>query len=225
MLDEEGPLGLAKPLQRGNFNLPRAANVKYLILSQPGLDGPDLTTVNTAQGSAPTGQVATEITYRLNRALPRAFFVDRYRVLPDPKAVLAAMADSRWDPAAEVLLLEEPGSAIQPAAGATVRITGHQPHHVKAEIEATGNQLLYISEVWYPQGWTARLDGQPVKVLRANHAFRAIVVPPGRHQLMMDFSDPAYATGRTISMASYGLIVMALLGGLVLERRRRSAVA
>lgn len=225
MLDEDGPLGLSKPLQRGNFSLLRAANVKYLILGQPGLDGADLTTVNTTRGTATNGQLADEVTYRLNRALPRAFFVDRYRVLADPKAVLTAMADSRWDPAAEVLLLEEPGSAIQPATGATVRITTHQPHHLKADMEATGNQLLYLSEVWYPEGWSARLDGQPVKVLRANHAFRAIVVPQGRHQLTMDFSDPAFTRGRTISMASYGLIGAALLIGIVLERRRRPTTA
>lgn len=224
MLDEQGPLGLAKPLQRGNFNLLRAANVKYLILGQAGLDGPELTTVKTTNGTA-NGQAVSEVTYRLNRALPRAFFVDRYRVLPDPKAVLTAMADTRWDPAAEVLLLEEPGAAIQPAAGAAVRITAHQPHHLKADVEATGNQLLYISEVWYPEGWTANLDGQPIRILRANHAFRALVVPPGRHHLTMDFSDPAYVKGRTISLASYGLIGAALLVGLLLARRRRPAAA
>ena len=141
------------------------------------------------------------------------------------RAVLTAMADASWDPATEALLLEEPGSPIQPAAGASVRITEHKPHHFKADIEATGNQLLYVSEVWYPEGWSATLDGQPVKVLRANHAFRAIVVPPGRHQLAMDFTDPAFQKGRTISMASYALIGLALVAGVLLERRRRPAAA
>ena len=225
MLDDQGPLGLTKPLQRGNFNFLKAANVKYLILPQAGLEGAALSIVNQAQGTAMNGQLAREVTYRLHGFLPRAFFVDRYRVIGDPKATLTAMADATWDPAAELLLMQEPGAAIQPSAGSTVRITEYKPNHIKADLVATGTNLLYLSEVWYPLGWKARIDGRETPVLRANYGFRAVVVPPGSHRLTFDFTDPAFTRGRAISMASYGLIVLTILAGAWLERRRPESPA
>jgi hypothetical protein len=225
LIDENGPVGLGKQLQRGNFNLLRAANVRYLVIGQAGLGGADLTPVNEARGTGPGGQPAVEYTYRLSGPLERAQFVDRYRVLSGPDAALEAMADPRWRPAEEVLLLEEPGVAIEPSAGASVRMTDRRPHHRAFEVTATGTNLLYVSEIWYPGGWTAKLDGQPVDVLRANYAFRAVVIPPGTHTLTFDFRDPAFEQGRTISLASYGLIGLAILAGVLLERRRRGAPA
>lgn len=220
MLDDQGPLGLMRPLQRGNFNFLRAANVKYLVVGQAGLDGPGLTTVNQTQGTAMNGQRAAEYTYKVNDWLPRAFFVDRYQVVADPKAQLSIMADKSWDPATEVLLTQEPGASIQPATGATARITGYKPNHITIDVNATGTNLLYLSEVWYPLGWKARIDGQDAAILRANYGFRALVIPPGSHTVTMDFSDPAFVRGRTMSMASYGVIVLTILAGVVLDRRR-----
>lgn len=225
MIDDQGPLGLVKPLNAGNFNFLRIANVRYLILGQGNVSIPGLTLVNSARGTAPTGQVADEYTYRVNDVLPRAFFVDRCRVISGSKALLTAMADPLWNPAQEALLLNEPGSKIDPAAGATVNVTGFSPHHIKATATATGNNLLYISEVYYPVGWTARIDGRETPILRANYGFRALVVPAGTHTITMDFTDPAFRTGRMVSIASYGLIALVLVAGFLLGRRRGAPVA
>jgi hypothetical protein len=223
MLDDQGPLGLTKPLAGGNFNFLRIANVRYLIMGQPGLEGSaHLDLAHTAEGVAPTGQRVREYTYRLVEELPRAFFVNRYRVIADETALLTAMADPAWDPADEALLMAEPGSAIDPGAGGTARVTEHKPHHLKAELNSPGNSLLVLSEVYYPPGWKATLDGREVPILRTNYAFRGIVVPAGTHTLAMDFSDPAYVSGKTVSLASYGLIAAAILGGFLLDRRRRA---
>jgi len=178
--------------------------------------------VNTAHGTGPTGQAATEYVYRVNETPPRAFFVDRYRVIVAPRALLDAVADPAWDPQQEVLLPAEPGSTIDPAAGASVTITDYRPHHIKAQATATGNNLLFFSEVYYPAGWRARIDGSETPILRADYAFRAIVVPAGTHTITMDFTDPAFRLGRTISIASYVLIALVLAAGFVVGRRRRA---
>lgn len=222
LIDDNGALGLTKPLQRGNFNLLRLLNVKYLIIDQPGLEGalgPLLSLVHTAGGSGGP----SEYTYRINGTLPRAFFVDQVRVIPDPKQLLAAMADPAWQPAAQALLLKEPGAAIQPAAGSTAVITKYAPHHIEAQLDAAGTNFLVVSEVYFPPGWTARLDDREVPIQRVDYAFRGVVVPPGRHTLRFDMRDPAYERGKTISAASYGAIALLGLAGLLLERRRRPA--
>lgn len=224
LIDDQGPVGISKALSQGNFNLIRLLNVKYLILNQNGLQIPGLTLVNAVQvTSANSG--GGEYTYRVEETLPRAFFVETVRVLPDPRQVLTAMADPAWRPDREALLLEDPGAALQPATGSTAVITDYRPHHLKATLNATGNNLLVLSEVYFPPGWHARLDGQPVPILRADYAFRGVMVPAGPHTLEMNFSDPAFERGKSISMASYGVILCGVLAGLVLDRRRRGGSA
>lgn len=218
LIDDQGPVGISKALSQGNFNLIRLLNVKYLILNQGGLQVPGLTLVNAVQVNG-TNQGAGEYTYRVEGTLPRAFFVDTARVITDPRQVLAAMADPAWKPAGEALLSADPGVALQPANGATATITDYRPQHLKATLNATGNNLLMLSEVYFPPGWHAKLDGKVVPILRADYAFRAVVVPPGAHTLEMDFSDPAFARGKTISMAAYGLILAGVVVGFVTRRR------
>jgi hypothetical protein len=219
-----GTVGLMAPLASGNFNLLRMTNVRYLIMAQEGLEASDdLDLAHVAEGMAPNGQRVREYVYRLTNELPRAWFVDTYRVVPDPKALLTEMADPRWDPAEEALLLAEPGTAVDPGSSGTVTVTEHRPHHLKAQVSASGNKLLVLSEVYYPPGWKATLDGQEIPILRTNHAFRGLVIPAGTHTLALDFSDPAYTLGRTLSFASYGLIGLVLAGGYLdgrLKRRR-----
>ncbi len=225
MLDDQGALGLTNPLRAGNLNFMKITNVKYMIFSQEGLErGLDVRVANVATGVTGGGQTVAEYTYELNNPLPRMFFVDRVRVIADPQQTLRAMADPAWDPASEAFVTADPGAAIDPAGeAARAEITEYGPHHIKANVTATGTNFLFLSEVYYPEGWTVRLDGRDVPVMRTNYGFRGIVVPPGAHALTLDFSDPAFVTGKTVSLASYGFVLLTILGGFVLDRRRKTA--
>jgi uncharacterized membrane protein YfhO len=87
-------------------------------------------------------------------------------------------------------------------------------HRVEAEVDCAETSLIVFSQSWYP-AWKATLDGQPVSILRANHAFQAIQSPAGRHVIKLVYEDRAFYLGAFISAA-------ALLGCLV--GWRRSAV-
>jgi hypothetical protein len=54
-------------------------------------------------------------------------------------------------------------------------------------IESEGRNFLILSQVWYP-GWTATLDGAPVKLYRTNHALLGCVVPRGTHELVLEMT-------------------------------------
>jgi uncharacterized membrane protein YfhO len=67
---------------------------------------------------------------------------------------------------------------------------------------------LVLSDTWYP-GWRARVDGTESTLWRANHAFRAVRVPAGRHEIEMRFTSDALRAGAALSAAS-ALVVLAL---------------
>jgi uncharacterized membrane protein YfhO len=47
-----------------------------------------------------------------------------------------------------------------------------------------------------------RIDGAPARLWRANHAFRAVALPPGEHQVQMRYEPVSLRIGLALSGAS-----------------------
>ena len=51
------------------------------------------------------------------------------------------------------------------------------------------NGLLVLSEIWYPEGWTATVDGVEVPLVRANYILRALPIDAGDHEVILSFES------------------------------------
>lgn len=60
----------------------------------------------------------------------------------------------------------------------------------------------------YATGWQARIDGRETTVYRANHLFKGIVLPPGRHFLEFVYDPVSFRTGLIISLVSVCMIAV-----------------
>jgi len=148
-------------------------------------------------------------------ALPRAFLVTESQVLPSRTAILSALRSPDFDPSRTVLLEKGRAIASRPLTSAIVDITDYSADRVDVATEGATESYLVISEVFYP-GWQATVDGHGVEILRANYAFRAVYLPPGKHQVRFSFIPLTFRAGALIS----GLTMVALAVGLL--RRGRS---
>ncbi|HTF17141.1 MAG TPA: YfhO family protein, partial [Chryseolinea sp.] len=70
------------------------------------------------------------------------------------------------------------------------------------------------SEIYYPIGWKATIDGQDAVILRANYVLRALRVPAGEHQVVFRFDPPSYTAGNTITTIFSWLVWLVLLGSI-----------
>ena len=162
--------------------------------------------------------------HRNERALPRAFVADRYRVVTG-NAARRLLRDGGIDYRREVLLESEldaanrPEAALAPATPGVARILRYEDERVDIETEAAGRRLLVLTDAWFP-GWTATIDGREVPILRADVAFRAVAVPPGRHLVAFEYRPVSVRAGASISALALAITTLALLSGL---RRRRRA--
>ncbi len=70
-----------------------------------------------------------------------------------------------------------------------------------------------FSEIYYPAGWEAFIDGKPVPYYNVDYALRGMNVPPGRHEIKFVFAPEIYFLSNTITF--WGSLVLYLLIAIV----------
>jgi hypothetical protein len=109
-----------------------------------------------------------------------------------------------------------------PGARDTIRLLSHAPDRVTYATSSATTRLALFSEIYYPRGWQATLDGQPVPHFRANYILRAMIIPPGDHAVTFTFRPASYYSGATISAACSSallLLLACLIAGRLLPPR------
>ncbi|MFN3840184.1 MAG: YfhO family protein [Cyclobacteriaceae bacterium] len=99
-------------------------------------------------------------------------------------------------------------------SAATIKLVTHKPNHLKYETVNPANGLAVFSEIYYPKGWTATIDGKTSAILRVNYVLRALEIPAGKHSVEFRFNPKPYATGNKITLASSWLVLLVLLGSM-----------
>jgi hypothetical protein len=84
------------------------------------------------------------------------------------------------------------------------------------DVEASRDAVLYAS-VTYDRYWKAFVDGNAVRIVRANVAYQAVVVPTGRHSVRFVYRNPWVVAGGVISILALAAAALALT--LPLARR------
>lgn len=119
--------------------------------------------------------------YTNSHALKRTYVPATIEVYPEPSARLARLFADDF-PYHSSALVEMPVEVAKLASGSS-QILEYQP--TKVVIEATiesGPALVVLTDTYY-SSWRVRVDGQPRESIRANHAFRGVVVESGTHQV------------------------------------------
>lgn len=115
----------------------------------------------------------------------------------------------------------EPGIAD----GATVRLTSYTPKSVEYVSESTADGTVVFSEIYYPYGWKATIDGIPAEHFRANYMLRAMNVPAGKHEIRFTFDPDSVRKGDSIAVVCTCLIYLLTIVGIAASvwRRRKSS--
>jgi hypothetical protein len=190
------------------LKLLRAAGVEYLVT----LHGAGLPAglVELKQTPGPMGEPIR--TFRVPDPLPRAFVVTRARRGSGFEAWKTIVSEG-FDPGKEVFV--DDGVELSGDGGpGRVRAVAQQPDSLSFEVESPAPGYLVVLEGYDP-GWTARVDGEPARVVRANAAFRGVLVPAGRHRVAMTYRPASVGIGLAVSL----LTLAALLAAYVPRRR------
>nr|MCR5709021.1 YfhO family protein [Bacteroidales bacterium] len=168
-----------------------------------------------------------EVRSRLNPdAQGNAWFVGKLNPAGSARAEMDALSeidlrreavfDSKF---ASQVPVTEPGIAPD----ASIRLTAYTPKQLDYEYSTSTPGTVVFSEIYYPYGWKASIDGTPAEHFRVNYTLRALNVPAGSHHITFLFDPDSVRRGDAI--ATVCVIIMyitlpALAVGALLRRRR-----
>ena len=100
----------------------------------------------------------------------------------------------------------------------------YKPDELTYEAENTATGFAVFSEIHYPHGWNAYIDGKLVPHYRVNYVLRALEVPAGKHMIDFKFEPKIVSTGIAVSLTSTLILVFLIIGALYFEFKRRREV-
>ena len=162
-------------------------------------------------------------------ALGNAWFVDTISYVADADSEMAALdsLDTATAAVADAKFREILGNAIPKAQGDTIYETSYAPNALTYSVNSAKGGIAVFSEIYFPWGWTATVDGKETQIGRANYTLRALRVPAGRHEIRFSFDPKSVRVTNNISIASVSVIyilcaISLLLLALPIIRKRKS---
>jgi hypothetical protein len=156
-------------------------------------------------------------------ALGSAWLVNRIRFVPNAAMEMKALND--FNAAEEAVVQESFKSSIPkmpvPDSTATVKLDKNENDVVNYSFNASTDQFVVFSEVYYDRGWKAFIDGKEAPIVKTNYVLRGLYVPAGSHKIEFRFEPESYTMGSRITSISQIILVAVFLIALFMEFRRR----
>ncbi len=108
-----------------------------------------------------------------------------------------------------------------PAAdsNATIILKKYTNDEIEYEANSAGGGFAVLSEVYYPAGWNAYIDGKKTAIVKTDYFLRGLMLPSGNHTVKMIFEPETVKKGMTISYISSWLVVLIAVGGFAMQWR------
>jgi len=143
--------------------------------------------------------------YRERRS--RWWLVRRAHVVVDPDAQLRAVKMREFDPDEEVIVDRQvalgdgdPGAET----GVVYPVGGHSTHFTLCTI-CPAPRVLVLADAWHSD-WRVTVHGEPAELLRANFAFRAVVVPAGAHNVTFSYRPASWPVA--LPLCALGMLLV-----------------
>jgi hypothetical protein len=143
--------------------------------------------------------------------LGSAWFVNDIKWVTTPDEAILSIKD--LDVATTAIISDKYTSlftGVNPTSNPEKKIVlkDYKPNELVYESEASNTEFGVFSEIYYPEGWTATIDGNLSEIIRVNYVLRGLIIPSGKHKIVFTFNPPTYTTANTISLISSTLLLL-----------------
>jgi hypothetical protein len=162
-------------------------------------------------------------------ALGNAWFVSKVRTTINSDEEMKALGqiEPKFEATTQSAFATQfhaPQTAVDSTA--SVRMLAYETRVLRYEVNNTSAeaQPVVFSEIYYPEGWICRIDGNEVEAARVNYVLRGAMVPAGTHTVEWSFEPKVWEKGTTISYAGSALLfaLLAFAGFMVYKEEKKA---
>lgn len=195
-----------RQISKGNISVLNMLNTKYFIVNNP-------------ETNTPIVQINPD-------ALGNVWFVQNWKIVANADAEIGlldsmntkttAAIDQRY--ADEIKGLEE--NVVDSTAKISLKADGYSPKELKYTTNSTKDRLAVFSEIYYPAGWNAYIDGKLTPHVRLNYVLRGMKIPAGKHDIVFKFEPKVFIEGEQIALAGSLALFLVVAGVAFMEFRK-----
>lgn len=184
---------LDRQISKGNMGVLNMLNTKYFLSGDQYEENPD--------------------------ALGNAWFVNNISYVANADKEMAALdsLDTASDAVADEKFRATLGNAVPKAPGDTIYETAYTPNALSYKAKTGKGGIAVFSEIYFPWGWSATIDGKEAPIGRVNYVLRALRIPAGEHEINFRFDPQSVRVTNSISVASVtGIYILCALALIIL---------
>jgi len=182
-------------LYQNNLQVLNMLNVKYVI--QQDEEGNSFPAVNPdANGNA----------WFVEQLLPVSSANEEILKLKDFNSKTQAVVNTRTYPSLTK-------TRYQLDSLAHIELVDYRPNYLKYKSSNPNDGFAVFSEMYYPSGWDALIDGKMESHYKVDYALRGIKIPAGEHEIEFKFEPKVVETGSQITLAASILLGLIIVGG------------
>ena len=181
-----------------NQNILNMLNVKYIIFSNPQTNQQQMQPNAYAYGPC--------------------WLVKNVKIVEGPVEEIEAIGTAQLRDTAIVQKVFS-NTVTQPQwdSAAIIKLSKFDNDTMDYSFTSSKPQFAVFSEVYYPYGWNAYIDGKKVDYCKADYVLRGLSIPAGQHAIRFIFEPSSYKKGVRIAYVCSFLVLIFFLGGLFME--------
>lgn len=155
-------------------------------------------------------------------AYGNAWFVNNVAYVNGPDAEMDALGKIRPDSVAvaDAKFKAALGESSPVTPGDTIFETSYAPNRLTYKARSAKGGVAVFSEIYFPWGWQATIDGKPAELGRVDYVLRALKIPAGDHTVAMTFEPQSIHTTDTAATVCIILIYIMVLATIGLGIKR-----
>jgi hypothetical protein len=193
-------------LSKGNMEVFNMLNTKYFI--------------TTGQNNQPVAQINQS-------ANGPVWFVKAIKYVNNADEEMLALDSLHSKDTVVIDKREQSKVTVTPTydSSAGIHLVKNLNDHISYQSNAANGQFAVFSEVYYPNGWKAFIDGKETPIVKVDYALRGLNIPAGDHTITFDFAPVSYKLGNTLNLIAgiISLIALIICAFLFFRRYRQPA--
>lgn len=134
---------------------------------------------------------------------------------------------NEFKPNEEAVMLESEAAKLSKTkftGEGTIQLTNYAPNKLTYTADLSSDEFAVFSEIYYPNGWKAIVDGNEVEIRKVNYLLRGLELKKGKHKIEFVFEVKKYKTANTIASIS-STVLLLLIALLIYMGWKKKKVA